>query len=151
MAQSPSSSIKRPLSWTYVAVWLILASAAAAYLAALFLRPDLLALSFDSDPVTAQESSDGQRAASMALADVNALRHVVGDVQTEVDDLKDSMAAQIARGNVVAGRLAALEERAAAMVSDTTVPKSQPIAEPRNALKNDEAHAQGRIDPQSAT
>jgi hypothetical protein len=114
----------------------VLASAAAAYLAALLLRPELLVVSFGPEPVSEQDSNGGQQAASQTLADVNALRQVVGDVQKEVYDLKDSMAAQIAREKVVASRLAALEERTAGpMVGETAALKSQPVAEARPVPK----------------
>jgi hypothetical protein len=96
------------------------------------LRPELLAVSFGPEPASEQDSNEGQPAASQALADITTLRHVVGEVQKEVDDLKESMAARIARESVVASRLAALEERAAGpVVGETTVLKSQAAAEAR--------------------
>jgi hypothetical protein len=128
-----------------MAAWLVLASAASAYLAVLLLRPELLAFSFGPETASEQDSNDGQRPASQALAEIKTLRHVVGEVQNEVDDLKESMAARIARENVVASRLAALEERAAGpVVGETPVLKSQPAAEARPLPKGAVARPPGR-------
>jgi hypothetical protein len=146
MAQSPSRSITRPISRTYMAAWLVLAGAAAAYLAVLLLRPELLTVSYGPEPVSEQELNGGHRAMSQVLAEVNVLRRVVGDVQKEVYELNDSMAAQIAREKVVTSRLAALEERAAGpMVGETTALKPQPIAESRPVPKGVMVRAPSRI------
>lgn len=110
-AGKPPTPARSPLLSPYRAAWAVIGLMAAVYLTAVAVRPDLvsqlLPVYRSGDP----EGNQGPRAASKTLAEVQSLRQSVSQVQLDVAKIKADLTGSQERGNAIATRVLALEEK----------------------------------------
>jgi hypothetical protein len=132
---------RRPFLTAYVVVWGLLAGLGFAYLAALTLRPELVAHLQARLPAAERET----RAAEEALRLAAELRESIVQLEQETARLRAAIAVQDERTQGVAVRLATLEERSAA----TGLPVQSAVTpQPRGNMRSVELQAAGA--PQTA-
>lgn len=97
----------------YAMAWAIAAGIALAYMAALAMRPDMLAQYLPMAPrIGAPETNEGQRAHSDALAEVKSLKDSLEQANLEIEKLKTELSGRSERDADLANRLSALEQPA---------------------------------------
>ena len=99
----PSSRLSRG----YLIGWGLLAGCALVYLALIAARPDLAgAMLGRSNEI---ETGRGQQAAALGTPEIGAIRQMLGEIQTQVDALRNEAALRDGREQALTVRVAALE------------------------------------------
>jgi hypothetical protein len=131
----------------YVAFWAVLASLALGYLAILAVRPDIAELLIIGSGNTAPEGNRGQRAAAKALAELEAMKRALSDVQEQLDGLKREQAERQAREWELIGRLAELERTSARVVeADAIARRRRGDKDPAKPTVLAGNHVQGTVE-----
>ncbi len=95
----------------YLAAWALLAALAVGYLAALAVRPDLVAEHIPMFRQGEPETNQGQRATSRALAEVQSLRQSISQVQMDMARLRADVSGSEERQRTMSTRLAFVEDK----------------------------------------
>ncbi len=103
------SPLRRRTLTPYVLIWIAVASLATLYLALLGLRPEFFARSTRGGPNIEQQLTETKRDMSRAFADLDPLRHTVGEMKLDVANLKIAAKENLAHDNELADRLGAIE------------------------------------------
>lgn len=120
----PAPRAKSRAFLLYVLVWMLLGGAAAGYLIALAVEPDIVALY-----MPAFRGAGGESALS---GEVSSLRESVGQAQLDIARLRVDVDAHDTRGDELAERLASIESRpahSAGPSSSPPAPGDSPLAE----------------------
>lgn len=118
-ANSTQAPAKPRFATPIVAIWAVLGALAVAYLGLLVVRPGVLAQYLPASPEpSTPESNEGQRAtAANAMAEVDALKVTVGQMQEDVTQLKGDVAAQFEKTSAWETRIATLETKTDAVIA----------------------------------
>ncbi len=103
---------RRRILNAYVLFWVLGAVFAALYLAFLGTRPDLFASS-QSGPDIEQQLAQTQRDVTRAFADIDPLKQSVGQIKSDVDNLKTAQQQASDRDQLLLDKLATLESSGA--------------------------------------
>jgi TolA-binding protein len=154
-AQELNRAPSRRFIRLYLVLWGVAAIGALGYLGMLAWQPEQLA---PAQPKVV-EPDPGLRAATKALAEVGTVRQVVDTLQKDVGDLKGTVEQRSDQDRTMQSRLAALEERVAALPSGASMAtpanlpatkqkagEAKPAAEPKAADKA-QPKAAGTIKP----
>jgi SPOR domain len=109
----------------YLVIWAVGAVGALGYLATLAWQPEQLAPAVPPSKVV--QANPGLEAATQALAEVGTIKQTVDSLQRNVGELKDSVEQRGDSDKTLQSRLAALEEKVAAIPSGGTPTSSVPM------------------------
>jgi hypothetical protein len=136
----------------YLVIWAVGAVGALGYLATLAWQPEQLA---PVPPPKVVQANPGLEAATQALAEVGTIKQTVDSLQRNVGELKDSVEQRGDTDKTLQSRLAALEEKVAAIpngVATSSVPMTnkQKLAEKAQEKAQQKAAAAAKANPPKA-
>ncbi len=120
---------RRRIFNAYVLFWMLGAAFAATYLAVLGTHPELFAKS-QTGPDLEQQLAQTQRDVTRAISDIDPLKQSVGQIKTDVDNLKTAQQQASDRDQLLLDKLTTLESSATAGKTmgqaETTPPAAKP-------------------------
>jgi hypothetical protein len=117
---------RRRILSAYVLLWVVGAIFAAAYLALLGTHPEMFASS-QSGPDIEQQLEQAQRDVNRAFADIDPLKQSVGEIKSDVDNLKTAQQQASDRDQLLMDKIATIESTA---VSGKTMAQADAAAQP---------------------
>lgn len=135
----------------YVLLYLLAAAMATAYLVFLGVRPDLVAMWRAKPDDTQVAIIETQRSVERALADIDPLKHGLGEVKTDVAGVKVSLQEAMERDRLLLEKVETLERAATQATDKVAAAPAQPAAKKQAVAKAAVATPATAAAPKSAT